>query len=234
MTLHLIEIDLDIKHVVHARHIGDGLDPGYFLHGWLASVFGPTKLQPFRLMERPGGTRLLGYANQDAAALTEAADQFAEPTPRKGVRSIRSKPMPETWRTGSRVGFELRCVPATRAGKDGPSWKKGTERDVYLVAKERNEEAVRELVYRNWVAEQLQRRGGVVLQEFTLRQHRRAQLVRPDHKAKQRRVLTLPEIEAQGVFTITEESDMGALLSAGVGRHRAFGFGLLLLRPPPC
>ena len=35
-----------------------------------------------------------------------------------------------------------------------------------------------------------------------------------------------------GTLTVTDPQAFAALLSGGVGRHAAFGFGMLLLSPP--
>ena len=35
----------------------------------------------------------------------------------------------------------------------------------------------------------------------------------------------------QGVLTITDGGAFASLLARGVGRHRAYGYGMMLLRP---
>ena len=35
----------------------------------------------------------------------------------------------------------------------------------------------------------------------------------------------------QGILTVTDSAAFAALLARGVGRHRAYGYGMLLLRP---
>jgi CRISPR system Cascade subunit CasE len=41
-----------------------------------------------------------------------------------------------------------------------------------------------------------------------------------------------PAVTFEGTLTVTDGEQFEALLARGVGRHRAFGFGMLLLRPP--
>jgi CRISPR system Cascade subunit CasE len=36
----------------------------------------------------------------------------------------------------------------------------------------------------------------------------------------------------RGELTVADPDAFSALLARGVGRHRAFGYGMLLLRPP--
>ena len=234
MTLYLNELDIDLGRVVHPKHRGTSDDIGYFLHGWLAGVFGPKVLQPFRLMDGPRGARILGYSTLDATALMERADQFAQPEARQGVRALRSKPMPSSWRAGQRVGFTVRAVPVVRHRPPGHASKNGIELDVFLKRRRSEAYVTREQAYSEWVAGQLERRGGVTLDQFTLDQHRLVRLVRPDHGKGIRKPVPLSEMQATGSFVVTNETDMNALLTSGIGRHRAFGFGMLLLRPPPC
>ena len=40
-----------------------------------------------------------------------------------------------------------------------------------------------------------------------------------------------PEVVLGGRFTITDPDTFTALLTRGIGRHRAFGFGMILLKP---
>ena len=43
--------------------------------------------------------------------------------------------------------------------------------------------------------------------------------------------LRKPDVTMQGALTVRDPPQFDALLRRGVGRHRAFGFGMLLLRP---
>ena len=42
-----------------------------------------------------------------------------------------------------------------------------------------------------------------------------------------------PDATLQGTLAVVDSGAFQALLARGVGRHRAFGFGMLLLRPFP-
>jgi CRISPR system Cascade subunit CasE len=41
-----------------------------------------------------------------------------------------------------------------------------------------------------------------------------------------------PDVTLRGRLSITDSAAFADLLRRGVGRHKAFGFGMLLLRPP--
>ena len=40
-----------------------------------------------------------------------------------------------------------------------------------------------------------------------------------------------PDAVMRGVLTITDPDAFSSLLASGIGRHRAYGYGMLLLRP---
>ena len=41
-----------------------------------------------------------------------------------------------------------------------------------------------------------------------------------------------PDATVHGTMTVTDPTAFARLLAHGVGRHRAYGYGMLLLRPP--
>jgi CRISPR system Cascade subunit CasE len=84
----------------------------------------------------------------------------------------------------------------------------------------------REDVYRRWLQQQMKRDGActvgdVRLVEFRLETMRRRGVAR----------LVRPNVVLEGTLSITDPVGFRRLLARGVGRHRAFGFGMLLLRP---
>ena len=40
-----------------------------------------------------------------------------------------------------------------------------------------------------------------------------------------------PDAVMRGIFTVAEPEAFAGLLSRGIGRHRSYGYGMLLLRP---
>ena len=48
---------------------------------------------------------------------------------------------------------------------------------------------------------------------------------------RQPRVTMGPDVVMQGRLRVSDPQAFAQLLARGVGRHRAFGFGMLLLRP---
>jgi CRISPR system Cascade subunit CasE len=87
------------------------------------------------------------------------------------------------------------------------------------------------------LAGELARRGGAKLVVSRVEAQRRSILVRRTHGTARRSHLTeRPDVLFGGTIEVTDAQAFPQLLERGVGRHRAFGFGMMLLRPPrePC
>lgn len=249
MSLHLVELPIDLRDLhlwAGSRGLGNGgVDEGVVLHHLLGETFGPAALQPFRLLVaegRPVAT-LYAYTAQDAASLREAA--LASMTPGQqgvvGLDRLRSIPRPANiWREGQRLGFDVRLRPVVRLRKDmagqtdtgaSVSLRQGAEVDVFLahclrVGKENADAPVREAVYVDWLAERLA--GAAQLERETTRlANFRRQIV-----IRNRRRIEGPDATVHGTLTVIDPEGFASLLRAGIGRHRAYGYGMLLLRPP--
>lgn len=234
MTLHLLQVRLDWTRLLQeSSTLHAGTDPGYHLHAWSSAVFGPGAAQPFRWVER--SSTLYAYSDRDRDALMATATQFAEPRAFEAIRELRTKAMPDRWPAGTRVGFSLRMTPTVRLAADVEGRaRKGAEVDAYSAARWREGEAPsRADVYRHWLADQLLRHGDTTLESVEVERYALARMLRRSQgKKRTPTAVTLPDVECTGVAVTGER--FAELLARGVGRHRAFGFGMLLLRPPPC
>jgi CRISPR system Cascade subunit CasE len=85
----------------------------------------------------------------------------------------------------------------------------------------------REDVYVGWLRREFQRGGASRLESGWLAEFRRDRMRRA-HGAKVER----PNAVLEGTLSVQHPAGFRALLTRGLGRHRAFGFGMLLLRPP--
>ncbi|MGC3997674.1 MAG: type I-E CRISPR-associated protein Cas6/Cse3/CasE [Anaeromyxobacter sp.] len=142
--------------------------------------------------------------------------------------------MPSQWESGRRFGFEVRACPIVRMSSEGPKWRKGAEVDAFLARcwKAEGQPVEREAVYREWLARELDRRTGARLVSVEVEAFKRERVVRRDH-APERRASTSerPDVLFRGVLEVADGINFSALLARGVGRHRGFGFGMVLLRP---
>ncbi len=208
-------------------------DDGYGWHALLAAAFGEAAPKPFRVVARPGrAPQLLAYGVTPLSDLRLHAGDFADPLVVAALRlsAAEEKPMP-SFATGRRLGFEVRLRPTLRRDRAGDR-DRSAEIDVYIAARDAappGEPPDRAAVYAAWLADRL---GAAARMEsarvLELRRHR---LVRRD-RARDLRTVEGHSVSFAGTLRVTDEAAFAGLLARGVGRHRAFGFGMLLLRPP--
>ncbi|MFW6175602.1 MAG: type I-E CRISPR-associated protein Cas6/Cse3/CasE [Acidobacteriota bacterium] len=222
-------------------------DSGYLVHDQLAALFQEGTVQPFRVTrEWARNVEVLGYSALDEEALRERAASYAPPEAYRATdwEAFAVKPMPESFQPGRRLGFEVRLCPVVRLasartvrGKDGGTQKysRGREVDAWehrrFLANEPDQGISREEAFRHWLAHRLA--GAAELESARLTRFQRTRLVRKTHEPKRTsHVLQRPDATLQGTLTVADGERFLDLLTRGVGRHRAFGFGMLLLRAP--
>lgn len=221
------------------RWMGDRLlqDADHAMHCLLTECFGDLAPKPFRLIVPRGATCgvLYGYGHAEADALREAADICACPLQAKILpgHTLNSKPMPTEWRIEKQLGFETRIRPIVRRSRNAESCS-GREWDAFqLKAMQYPKNEMpwsREEVYRKWLSDQFVRRGGARLESAELRSFQRTRAVRK-LRARNSKGSEGPDAIMRGVLTITDADAFTTLLTQGIGRHRAYGYGMLLLRP---
>jgi len=113
--------------------------------------------------------RTLCYSGLDWETMQNLSRGFASPTVYDIVdwNRIASKPMPDTFPQGMKLGFELRVCPVIRKASDGPKWSEGQELDAFLSRvweiDDPGIDVEREEVYVNWLRQQFDNRGGAEL-----------------------------------------------------------------------
>lgn len=213
---------------------GDG-DGGYLLHALLTALFGAAAPKPFVLQQRAGRPpTLLAYAPCDLPQLAETAMLQADPDVYRIVDwdHAAAKPMPE-FKAGQRLDFTVRVRPVVRVGRAHPVFGAGAEVDAFLVRAEADRDAPkpdRVAVYRDWLAARMTA-SGATLDDMRLAGQRRSSLARKNAEGKRVALRQQVDVDLAGILTVAEPTAFRGLLARGVGRHRAFGFGMLLLRP---
>ena len=250
MSLHLVKTRPDRVGLTRWGHragvILRGGDPGYALHAALTGAFGDRAPRPFRLVEGQGDCVLFGYAGETAASLIDYAQAVTDPELMAilGIDGAVSKQMPQTWRPGDRFGFEVRVRPVVRQDRAGDR-DTVRERDAFQVAAEatgpRPAEGstpaelaglTRRGVYADWLAGRfgdacrLADPPGLRMPTF-----HRTRVARRD-SGRDLSESEGPDAVLDGVLEVADPAAFATLLARGVGRHCAFGFGMLLLRPP--
>jgi CRISPR-associated protein Cas6/Cse3/CasE, subtype I-E/ECOLI len=237
MTFNLMRLQPDAKALaawaVRYKVLSPDGDYGYALHGLLSAAFGEQAPQPFRYMGNKQG--LLAYTSVDLETLRLHASLAAPDVARAlGLDALDARPFPGTWKEGQALGFEVRVRPVIRA-------KDGRERDAFLHAAESipaadgDGIAQRAMVYRDWLAKQFSVDGAAQITQAQMEEFRLTCVLRKtgmgENGKRKMQPITGPDAVFKGQLQVGEPDAFVRLLARGVGRHRAFGFGMLLLRP---
>ncbi len=246
-SLHMVQLHLDSRELMRSsqrQKLPGGSDLGYLLHGQLAALFGDLAPKPFHgyeLCREPRSVvEVLGYTSADADTLRQRVETFADPMAAEGLLRLASKPMPSRFTPGQRLAFEVRTIPVVRKSsnrpqpKKGVSFRAGAEVDAYVAAYHRgdiDERTPRGEVYARWLEQRCN--GAAHLQRVDLAQFRRAPVFRRTQGSRRhQKISERPEALLRGELEIRDPEAFSHLLARGIGRHRAFGFGMLKLRPP--
>jgi CRISPR system Cascade subunit CasE len=214
------------------------LDTGYLVHCGLGELFGDRAPKPFAVTStRQGWVEVLAYSDFEADELRSHAGSYSA----EGIRAIvdlpglASRRMPDVWEQGARFGFTTRVCPVVRAGHGSRRYKAGAEVDAFLAhctAVGDDVPVTREAVYREWFVAALLRIGGASPADLSIESFQLERLMRRNHDDQRRSTIrTRPDIVVTGSLEVTDRVAFAELVRRGVGRHRAFGFGMLLLRP---
>lgn len=215
-----------------------GEDDGYAWHALMAAAFGDAAPKPFRVADRRGRPpQILAYTTRDPAALSAAAHGFADPLALLALglahAPVAAKAMPP-FAPGRRLGISLKVRPTVRTDRDGDR-RKSAEVDAFVAALRNAESAGspppdRGTAYCAWTSGRLEA-GGMRVLDLRLDGLDRVPVARRDS----RRGIRLVEGHAAsfaGMIEVTDAETFAATLGRGIGRHRAFGYGMLLLSPP--
>ena len=240
MTHHLISVPIKMK-AFHKWSAARGLmgdnnfSEDYALHVLLSGAFGKSVLQPFRLMstfKNPKGT-LYGYAKCSAKKLRTLIEEVATPDCLGVIKhkELKSKPMNMTFKEGKRLGFDLRVRPVVRKHDEGRPSKR-FEIDAFLAQEKRSPAKnpteicqLRQSVYTDWLSHRFN--GAADIKRCDLTRFRITPTVRGNNKTPNG-----PDAILQGDIVVRNADSFYDILCHGIGRHKAYGFGMLILRPP--
>lgn len=166
-----------------------------------------------------------------------------------------AKPMPETWKEGAAYRYRVRVCPVRRRKQEDGQHR---ELDALLASPEpapEDDRSVllrRQFVYEAWLREQIEGalertraeqpwQGGASIESCALDSFRLTRLMRHNRerklapvpnpkKALRQGASGRPDATLSGILRVKDGQRFGCLLARGVGRHRAFGFGMLLLK----
>ena len=256
MTTHLIHLPFDMR--AFNRWIGQrGLvrsnvvDEGYACHILLNSLFGKSILQPFRLFASPhrNTAALYAYSNVDASELKEIAELVGTPDCLHVIHleKLLSKQMPINFSAGQELGFDIRVRPTRRLickvvdQQTGETFSKGAELDAFRVntlrnypnewenkaARAQNKGDTRTKIYIEWLAERFSNSVQIEIVDCCLTSFQRRRCIRGTGIGFEG-----PDVTVHGKLTVRQSDTFASQLRNGIGRHKAYGYGMLLLRPP--
>ena len=242
--LHLVKVPLRADRLVSIakrRNIRlRDLDDGYLAHCLLRELWQTSAPAPFVLRGSGRTLDVWGYTRASHTELIDHARSFADPSvfaALDGIEEIVSKRMP-LFPKGRRIGFVARLCPVTRLSKAMNGHRPGAEIDVFLAkgfAAGPTTFLSREAVYREWLTGKLSDIAGVGarMERVTVAAFTRTRLVRRTQgQARSAQSLERPDVRVEGDFVIEEGNTFLDFLAHGIGRHRAFGFGAVLVVPP--
>lgn len=214
------------------------LDTGYLVHCHLKELFGENAPMPFAVAGEAGRLlTVLGYTTCEAESLQNHAQTYSDPSVYRNCiwPHLASKPLPTDWPEGKRLGFDVRACPVERKASDGAFHRKGAEVDVFVSRcwkiGDRQIPVSREEIYCDWLSDQIRRIGGARLVKVSVRAFKLERLLRRDHAPERKSCnVEKPGALFSGILDITGASQFNQLLRRGAGRHRTFGFGMILLK----
>lgn len=234
MTTYLLKALVDSRRLARftrSRGARDVADLGHGAHQLLRQVWAEHAPRPFRLRGTPRGVEIWGYSGNDADAMNEMCARSGDPELVAIFQEPRApwvgRPVPAI-PAGERVGFVLKAAPVCRPSQHG-----NQEQDALISYRVKDEDASRDEAYRWWLTKRLG--DAAALETFRLLGFqnvlawRRGAGKGPNRRG---RAITIPDALMGGDLLVHDEETFARLLASGVGRHKAFGFGMLLLQPP--
>lgn len=231
--MHLIQLALDITKGV--RHLKPFMgqralgDDSLVIKTVLTEAFSGPFVRPWAVHSRLGPViTIVGYARDDAATLNKRR-ALALPTLQAATSEAFSVRMPDL-AEGETYSFTVKLVPSVRVTANGK--RRHGERDAFLAAVEEagpDSGLEREGVYREYLKSKL---SGAEVLTCRLEQFRLLPFTRPKQEGHGQK--TLPEAVLSGTLKVASPHDLADRLSQGIGRQRAYGYGMVRLGPLTC
>lgn len=225
------------------------IDLGYVIHSWLTEVFTDLAPSPFSWTIDQQRVTILGYTHVGESELRERHAR-AEVSLRNIAASPDAKQLPSQWPVGQTLAFRAQVCPIRRLSRKGKGLppapndphqrpvRSGAEIDAWqhhlATCQVQNQQPqTRDEIYRTWFIErwdsdaaELLTWDAIGLQRLRMQRRgtTKADGSRPAH------VVTLPSLTISGRCRIRDGDAFTRLLAHGVGRHRAFGFGMILVK----
>lgn len=186
-------------------------DPGYAAHILFVDRYGERRPPVFRLLQNG---RILAYSEHDGTVYRTMPGEI--------FQYVQGRPVP-SFPKGTRARFDLLVVPSKRLN--------GTKQeiDAFVHAVRTAENIDREDVYRIWLIDRIA--GFAQPERIELFDFRLVSAYRSPHKNGSKHWITLPRAVMRGIIRINDPNRLRERMLNGIGRHRRFGYGMLVLQP---
>jgi CRISPR system Cascade subunit CasE len=222
--------------------LNQSCDEGYAIHSLMYELWGEKAPKPFFISGRQSKhITIIGYSTYSKNQYIEHAKAFADPSCYEIIdwQHFSDKQMPSMWATGSTFGFHIKVCPVKRANKSNQyHTNANAERDAYLAYLEERKRLdssvtpsmTRFEVYKDWLKKQLEKENSISVEKINLDSFQLVNLQRRNQKRKIS-ISKRPDVTLRGEIKVLDSDLFNRLLERGIGRHRSFGFGMLLLHP---
>ena len=238
MTIHLARIGIDPQALrTYAAMTRTGDDDGlYATHHALRKMFGDNAPQPFHAVLSGPEPHVVGYLDAKRAGLLASTEGEGDVVLRRVFSEpVRTREMPVVWEDGARLSFRLRGRPVVRYSDEAADlvekttgWRPPAEVDVVVAASRKTgTPADPSETCRAW----LERRLGDVasVETFVLKDYRQVSSRRSSHGPDGRILVPGPDATMAGILTVGNGEEFGRMLAKGIGRHCAFGYGMMMV-----
>lgn len=243
MSIHLAHMTVNADALgLYAAQLGMHDDDGcYALHHAMRMRFGQAAPQPFRADLRGSSPHVIGYLDDPHALVNNRGENI--PTEAPSVicdifpEAAKTKPMPALWDEDRVLSFRLRARTVVRYSKqerdrmeERTGWRpQGSEIDAFAAEKLKNPNDPMDLdeVCRRWLERRL--KDIAHIEDFAVLDYRRIRTRRSTHGKKGSSFIEGPDTSLAGNLVVLDKEKFRDILKRGVGRHSAFGYGMLLL-----
>lgn len=232
-TLYMVRADIGLHQFNQWMSSRSMRDPDYAIHCLLEELLATWAMRPFRLVFTRGNPNgvLYGYGTVPVSDLRDLVADVADPLQMEIMppNGMQAKQMPTRFQEGKILGVELRCRPVRRRFKAN-----NQEQDAFLVSAENYPKGqmpmTREEVYTEWLGFRLNSKGGAELIPGQTKM--RAFRLTNGYRKLNGGLTNGPDVVLDANIRVTDSMAFQSLLKEGVGRHKAYGYGMLLLKPP--
>ena len=213
-------------------------DDGYLIHCVLTEIWQGLTLSPFTHEACGRFIDVWGYTRTSADDLQRHAQQSRLSATLKAVVfndmqiNVSTRKLPHIV-PGKRLSLLVRACPVVRLSSNLAGYGRGAELDAYQAHMLRPQEHLsREQLYCAWLGRRLQGSdvSGLNISSIYVRGMSLTAVLRRTHgEDREAKALRRPDVSFGIEAAVQDSAKFTDLLAKGIGRHRAFGFGAILM-----